>query len=251
MRYLWWIFIPSFFFGLQQDGTFYHTVVSLGFIHFAAELQPVYYLIFASNLKIAKRLTIITFFIVIVQAIAVWIIPAFMFTIFSLQFVMVDTATFLAAITFIFHPNTNDKLIKMCLAFSIHYIGVTWNMFIQIISFYYDKASKDSGFGWITIICSSLLQLYLLKDIIQKNIHIEIPKLTVTEKFALLGIWLFVGLLLVIFATFRTTKSDDIDWDKIKWGDSFEIMIVRIAAPFTMFIGTYTSCYYYKFASTK
>ena len=250
MRYLWSIFITSFFFGLQIDGKFHRITMCVGFLHFAAELEPIYYLLLSP--LAAKRLSIITYFIHTLEAISVWIISSIMCPTFAYQFFFSDSLNFFTSLVFIFHPKINTKLWRICVALSMHYIGVTWAMSISAMVLHYDPEMQD-GLGWITIICVSLIQLYLLRPLLTKNEYIEIPKLNLTQKFSI-----FAGLFLTVIAAFllnvfrTTTTKHDKECIDGGWADSnhpFEIMVVRIVGPLTAFIGIYGSCYYYKFAA--
>ena len=122
------------------------------------EKSPQCYLLF-SPLS-AKRLTIITYVIHFIEAISVWFLGYTMHHIFTFQFFLSDTINFLTVLTFMFHPETNKQLLQPCIAFSLHYVGVIWAVLISATSLYRVPKMKD-GSAWITIICSSLLQLYL------------------------------------------------------------------------------------------
>ena len=244
MRYLWLIFCSAFVFGLQTDGKYYKITLSVGFIHFASELEPVYYLLFSA--KNARKITFVSYFIHTLEAIVIWFTGYLFHDIFALQFIFSDTMNFVVSMMYIFHPKTDKKLFKMCLAFSLHYIGVFWAESIVILKRFYDE-TIPIGFGWITIAICGLIQLYLLKDYLIKNNHIDIVIPNIPKKTkclyilcAVCAIIIYVGL-----GFFRTTKFPG--HDKEKWGDSFEIMTMRIVGPLSGFIGVYGSCYYYRF----
>ena len=174
MRYLWSMFIVSFFFGLQQDGKYHKIVICMGFIHFAAELEPIHYLLWSP--RVAKTISYTTYFIFIMEAIAVWFVGNNIYYVFNFQFIFSDLFNFTVSIMFIFHPETNYKLWKMCVAFSMHYVGVLWAFTIGMYSRFYDS-SMTLGFGWAAIGLSSLLQLYLLRSFITRNEQMKIPKI--------------------------------------------------------------------------
>ena len=188
-----------------------------------------------------NKLTIITYIIYFLEGIAVLFIVHPMYTFFFVQSYISDSYNILVSLIFIFHPQTSELLCRMCTAFSLHYIGISLGLITLMYQNFY-VATITNGIGWIFIGGSSVLQTYLLKDILSNNHYIPIPTLNYKLKILLIG---FIPILFFfLFVCYRFATQEPTTEEEKVWGDPIPIMLMRWLGPIFSFLGIYCSCYY-------